>query len=571
MTRTQTEYISMLIETTKIDLVDFQPGQLIMEDSGDVYYDPTTGTELEHRVKLIDKQQIADKQDKTDDSLTTTDKTITGAINELKDSIKTELLDKLGVQNGIATLGDDSKVPIEQLPDTILGSVTYKGVWNAADGTTGDGSAIPTATADNKGWYYITTVPGEWNSMTFEGGDWLISDGAEWSRVDTSCAVTSVNGKVGNITITAVDVGLGNVTNESKTTMFTNPTFTGTVTIPTQVITDDSTKAASTAFVHDLVDDEIGKVNLHKVITTGSSYTGSKLLEMKTTTAAGKLGAGVLQLTSISGEVETTELKIDVSSADVISGTSKVKNAINSWLGTLTSVPTLSAVLTAGNTVADELVSAAGTYDMTLSVGPFAIEFNCGDGTYNRIKYDGISIMHNKPSNIYWSELTLNGLTVENDVTNYTGYYGAHEFKIWSGTANSGTAVFSVSDGDVQGNDATKAAFNTWLGTLTSVPTWSDVLTAGSSVSTPSGYISIDTTNTQMELLSVSDTSQLSAGTLVVVKGNSKIAKYTGEGIELSNAGEVLFSLKDGVVSGSEEAKNSFNSWLGHNIVRITE
>lgn len=31
------------------------------------------------------------------------------------------------------------------------------------------------------------------------------------------------------VTLTATDVGLGNVTNESKATMFTNPTFTGTV------------------------------------------------------------------------------------------------------------------------------------------------------------------------------------------------------------------------------------------------------------------------------------------------------------------------------------------------------
>lgn len=31
---------------------------------------------------------------------------------------------------------------------------------------------------------------------------------------------------------TASDIGLGNVTNESKTTMFTNPTLTGTVSLP---------------------------------------------------------------------------------------------------------------------------------------------------------------------------------------------------------------------------------------------------------------------------------------------------------------------------------------------------
>ncbi len=38
--------------------------------------------------------------------------------------------------------------------------------------------------------------------------------------------------------ITSTMVGLGNVTNESKATMFTNPTFTGTVTIPNSQITN---------------------------------------------------------------------------------------------------------------------------------------------------------------------------------------------------------------------------------------------------------------------------------------------------------------------------------------------
>ena len=43
--------------------------------------------------------------------------------------------------------------------------------------------------------------------------------------------ITTVNGHAlsSNVTITASDVGLGNVTNESKATMFSSPTFTGTV------------------------------------------------------------------------------------------------------------------------------------------------------------------------------------------------------------------------------------------------------------------------------------------------------------------------------------------------------
>jgi hypothetical protein len=45
------------------------------------------------------------------------------------------------------------------------------------------------------------------------------------------------------------EVGLGNVTNESKSTMFTSPTFTGTVTVPTPTTGSNTTVAASTAFV----------------------------------------------------------------------------------------------------------------------------------------------------------------------------------------------------------------------------------------------------------------------------------------------------------------------------------
>lgn len=48
---------------------------------------------------------------------------------------------------------------------------------------------------------------------------------------------------------TKSDLSLDNVTNESKATMFASPTFTGTVTIPTPSANDNSTKAASTAYV----------------------------------------------------------------------------------------------------------------------------------------------------------------------------------------------------------------------------------------------------------------------------------------------------------------------------------
>jgi hypothetical protein len=53
--------------------------------------------------------------------------------------------------------------------------------------------------------------------------------------------------------ITATMVGLGNVTNESKATMFTSPTFTGTPIAPTAASGTNTTQVATTAFVQTAV------------------------------------------------------------------------------------------------------------------------------------------------------------------------------------------------------------------------------------------------------------------------------------------------------------------------------
>ena len=58
--------------------------------------------------------------------------------------------------------------------------------------------------------------------------------------------------------VTATHVGLGNVTNESKSTMFSSPAFTGNPTATTQTSTNDSTRLATTAFVQTRVSELIG-------------------------------------------------------------------------------------------------------------------------------------------------------------------------------------------------------------------------------------------------------------------------------------------------------------------------
>ena len=68
---------------------------------------------------------------------------------------------------------------------------------------------------------------------------------------------------------TASDVGLGNVTNESKTTMFTNAALTGTPTAPTATSGTNTTQIATTAFVTAAIN--------NKTSVTGNAATATKL------------------------------------------------------------------------------------------------------------------------------------------------------------------------------------------------------------------------------------------------------------------------------------------------------
>jgi|GEM_PF-4933078 len=87
-----------------------------------------------------------------------------------------------GAVNGYAALDSTGKVPAAQLPSAVLGSVSYQGSWNAA-------SALPAASASNKGWYYVVTANG---TQTVDGisewkiSDWVISNGSTWQKIDNS-------------------------------------------------------------------------------------------------------------------------------------------------------------------------------------------------------------------------------------------------------------------------------------------------------------------------------------------------------------------------------------------------
>ncbi len=109
------------------------------------------------------------------------------------------------------------KVPLSQLPDAILGQVKYQGTYNASTGNvatgTGVGSALPTAASANLGWYYIVTTAGTQFGKDFGVGDWIISNGSSWDKVDNTDAVMSVFGRTGPVTAQNGDYNAGQITN----------------------------------------------------------------------------------------------------------------------------------------------------------------------------------------------------------------------------------------------------------------------------------------------------------------------------------------------------------------------
>lgn len=245
-----------------------------------------------------------------------TDLTITNKkVNIVIDTSDKINVSEKGVANGVATLDSGAKIPLSQIPDAVLGQMTFGGIASVSNGsvihievsTNAISLGIPAGASasdmdlayksnPNKfaGLYFIISGTINNATLTFGSstipnvttGDWIVllgnytSTTAPYGKVDNTDAVTSVAGKTGAVTLTKSDVGLGNVTNESKATMFTNAALTGKPTAPTASDGDNSTQIATTAFVQ-------------KTITSGTAAKAKQLETARTISATGDISWSV--------------------------------------------------------------------------------------------------------------------------------------------------------------------------------------------------------------------------------------------------------------------------------------
>lgn len=88
---------------------------------------------------------------------------------------------------------------------SFTGGLSYQGGWNASTNT-------PTLTSSTgvNGYYYIVTTAGSTNLdgiTDWQIGDWAIFNGTIWQKIDQTNLVSSVNGQVGVVVLSAADVG----------------------------------------------------------------------------------------------------------------------------------------------------------------------------------------------------------------------------------------------------------------------------------------------------------------------------------------------------------------------------
>jgi hypothetical protein len=118
-----------------------------------------------------------------------------------------------GQPNGYASLDGNGKVPLAQINDALIGNVNYQGLWNAS---TNNPTLVNPPSSGTKGYYYIVSTAGTFASISFEVGDWIISNGSAWQKVDNTDAVSSVFGRTGNVTASNGDYNTSQVTENTN-------------------------------------------------------------------------------------------------------------------------------------------------------------------------------------------------------------------------------------------------------------------------------------------------------------------------------------------------------------------
>ena len=196
------------------------------------------------------------------------------------------------------------------------GQVNSKGTWDASANSPALTSP-PVATT--KGDYYVVSAAGTQFGITFAVGDWIISNGTVWEKVDLTDAVSSVFGRTGAVVGASTDysavgltntaIGAANPSSGAFTSLSSSSTTTlnGT-TVPaskTLVVTTDKLSALASTTSSELagvISDETGS----GALVFGTSPTIATPVIAQINDANGN---ATLRLTGITSATDYLEIK----------------------------------------------------------------------------------------------------------------------------------------------------------------------------------------------------------------------------------------------------------------------
>ena len=134
-------------------------------------------------------------------------------------------------------------------PLIVSGTVNYKGTWNAS---TNNPTLNNPPAASTKGDYYVVSTAGTQFGISFVMGDWIISNGTAWEKVDLTDAVSSVFGRTGAVVGVSTDYSAVGITNTAigaanpSTGAFTSLSSSSTTTLNGTTIPASKTLVVTT-------------------------------------------------------------------------------------------------------------------------------------------------------------------------------------------------------------------------------------------------------------------------------------------------------------------------------------
>jgi hypothetical protein len=380
-----------------------------------------------------------------------------------------------GAANGVATLDAGGKVPVSELPAAVLGALSYQGTWDAATNT-------PTLTSSvgTKGYYYVVSVAGNTNLNGITDwlvGDWAVYNGTVWQKVDNTETVTSVNGQVGAVVLTASSVGA--VPTTRTITAGTGLTGGGDLSAD-RSFAIDSTVATLTG-TQTLTNKTLTSPKINEILdANGNEVLGLLSTASSTDYLAIKNGIGVGVPLHISSEGSSANIGLHIQPKGTGLVTISDGTDFNKGIRFRSSGSAASAI-----TLLDA-VSSAG-HVITL---PDATTTLVGRGTTDTLTNKSISGTTNTLTDIANASLTNSAITINGTSTSLGGSINVGT--VTSVAATAGTGI-SVSGSPITGS-----------GTLTITNTAPDqtvAITAGTGISVSGTYPSFTVANSGVTAL----------------------------------------------------------------------